>query len=468
MSDSGKDSHAFDQDALKQALSEPLEIPAHSGQANPDHNEPAEPLYDEGEAETEIQESVEENDEFNDQNSENMQLTNRVDGVATENTNGEVTNVLQAKESDHHFDEIVMKQALNEPLETPMNSGQMNTDRSEPAEPLYDEGEAVAALKETSDEYNDLNQNNLHRADSDNGIVTENTNIEDTNNFPKMEDELNFATMSSSDTSSDYNHTNNNGISRIVMAVIVLSAAGFTAFNWMANQKIEALKVQIENMETRMNNSVGVDAGQVTHEKAQHATNSGQEYEAILMQLATQIRQNREAIKALKQPVTNTAAQNNTDTAITASVPPAISSEDSIASPVSLKAEVGEVADEAAGKMAGTAKEAGAAKQETSMQETAKPASRKKGRGWNIILMTLKNETMADREVATLLKSGVQTEKHAVEVHGETLHELRTGRFEKINDARAYIKNVISGLGYKDAWIRQITVEPDQPKLAGK
>jgi cell division septation protein DedD len=449
-------------------LSESLEIPAHSGQVNSDHSEPAEPLYEEGEAETENLESIEENDEFNGQDLENMQQPNRDDGVATENTN-----VLPVKESDHHFDEDILKQALSEPLETPADSGQANSNHSEPAEPLYDEGEAALTeknleSKETNDEYNDLDQENLLHENSDNGIVTENTNVENTNNFPKMEDDLNFATISSSDPSSDCKNTNNNGISRIVMAVIVLSAAGFTASNWMTNQKIEALKVQIENMETRMNNSMGVDADQVTHEKAQHATNSGQENGAILMQLVTQIMENREAIEALKQPVTDTAAQNNTDTAITVNALPATSSENSITSPVSPKAEVGEVADEVAGKIAAATAKAAAAKQEASIPEVAKPVLNKKGRGWNIILMTLKNETMADRELAALLKSGVQAEKHAVEVHGETLHELRIGAFEQIGDARAYKKNVISGLGYKDAWIKQAAVEPDQPKLAGK
>jgi hypothetical protein len=191
MSDSGKESHAFDEDALKQALSESLEIPADSGQVNSDHSEPAEPLYEEGEAETENLESIEENDEFNGQDLENMQQPNRDDGVATESANGEVTNEFPAKESDHHFDEDILKQALSEPLETPADSGQANLDDNGPAEPLYDEGEAALTeknleSKETNDEYNDLDQENLLHENSDNGIVTENTNVENTNNFPKM------------------------------------------------------------------------------------------------------------------------------------------------------------------------------------------------------------------------------------------------------------------------------------------
>jgi cell division septation protein DedD len=249
----------------------------------------------------------------------------------------------------------------------------------------------------------------------------------------------------------------NNGISWIVMAVIFLSAAGFTASSWMANQKIAALKVQIENIEIRMNNSLSVDADQVTHEKAQHAINIGQKNEATLMQLATQIMENREGIEALKQLVANTAAQNYANTAIMLSVPPAFSSEDSIASPVSPKADEAEIADRVAGmKIAETAKKAGIAKQETSMPETAKPVLLKNGRGWNIVLMSLKNEAMADRELAALLKNGYQAEKHIVKVHGETFHQLRVGWFEQKDDALAYLKNVIAGMGYKDAWIRHM------------
>jgi hypothetical protein len=90
-----------------------------------------------------------------------------------------------------------------------------------------------------------------------------------------------------------------NGISWIVMAVILLSVAGFTASSWMANQKIAVLKVQVENLEIRMNNSLSAEADQVAHEKVQHAISSGQKNEATLMQQATQIMENREEIEPL-------------------------------------------------------------------------------------------------------------------------------------------------------------------------
>jgi len=87
---------------------------------------------------------------------------------------------------------------------------------------------------------------------------------------------------------------------------------------------------------------------------------------------------------------------------------------------------------------------------------TAKPILDKKDRGWNVIITSLKNEKMANRELAALLKSGLHVEKHTVEVRGETFHQLRVGWFEKKDDARAYLKNVIIGLGYRDAWIRHL------------
>jgi cell division septation protein DedD len=162
-------------------------------------------------------------------------------------------------------------------------------------------------------------------------------------------------------------------------------------------------------------------------------------------------------IKALKLLVADIAAQNNANSAIMASIPSAISSGDSIASPVSPKAEETEVADKvAAKKISEITEQAGATKQETAMPEAAKPAHLKEGRGWNIVLISLKNEAIADRELAALLKRGHQVEKYTVKVHGETFHQLRTGWFEQKDDALADLKKVISRLGYKDAWIRHM------------
>jgi cell division septation protein DedD len=451
MSDSEKDSHAFDEDALKQALSEPLESSADSGS---DNGEPAEPLYDEGEAET--LEPMED-DEYNEQDSENMQQLNVDNEVATENVNDEIAiELLPAKESDHHFDEDALKQALSEPLEPPVDSEPENSKPSEPSEPLYDEDDAesdsVESIEE-NDEFNDQDSKNIQQTNRGDEVATEVSDDEVTNISPKTEGNLNSATKPSSDSSRNCDNNSNSGISWVVIVVIVLAAAGFTVSNWMANQKIAALKVQLENIESRMNNGLGADANQVTNEKTERATNSGQGDEAILMQLATQIMENREAIAALKQPVMDAAVQNNTDTAIAVSAPPSTSSEDSIASPASPKAEQAEVAEKVAVKAADTAKQADAAKQEMPMPAPPKPVSRNKDRGWNIIIMSLKNEAMADSELAALLKNGQQAEKHTVKVHGETFHQLRTGRFERKEDALAYIKNVIKGLGYKDAWI---------------
>jgi len=241
-----------------------------------------------------------------------------------------------------------------------------------------------------------------------------------------------------------------NGISWIVMAVILLSAAGFTVSSWITSQKITALKVQIENLEIQMNNSLNAEADQVTHEKVQHAINSGQKNEAILIRQATQIRQNIEEIEALKQLVTDAVAQSKAASAIMASIPPAIRLEDSIASPANPKADEPEVAR----KISEITEKADVTKQETAVPEAAKPVPLKKGQGWNIVLTSLKNEAMADRELAALLKRGHQAEKHTVKVHGETFHQLRTGWFEQKADAFADLTTAISGLGYKDAWIR--------------
>ncbi len=442
MSDNGRERQAFEEDALKQALSEPLETPVHSEPENSDHSESVEPADDAGEAEKEIPESMEDIDD--DQNFGNRQQTNSDDEVTTENTNGEDSNILPTNESDHHFYEDTLKQALGEPLEIPVHSESENSDHSESVESSDNEGETKKETPESMediDEFNDQNFENKQQITKDNEVATESANDEDRNISPKVEGDLNFTATSTSDSSSCHNNTNNNGISQIVMTVIVLSVAGFTAFNWMANQTLEALKLQIESLETRMNNSSGIDADQVTDAKAQHVTDSEQENEVILMQMATQIRENREAIKALKQPVI--------DTAITVSALPEISSEDSIVDSSSSRV------DKVVRKKVETTKKVSTTKRGMPMPETPKSVSSKKSRGWNIILTSLKNEVIADRELATLLKSGQQVEKHTVKVHGETFHQLRTGWFERKDDALAYLKKAISDLGYRDAWIRR-------------
>lgn len=249
----------------------------------------------------------------------------------------------------------------------------------------------------------------------------------------------------------------NNGISWIVMAVILLSAAAFTASGWMTNQKIAALKIQIENLEIQMNNNRNAEADQVLHENIQQAISSGQKREAMLMQQAAQLIENREELESLKQLVADTVAQNKINSAIMASIPPAISSEDPIAKAVSPTTEQAEVADTVAvRKISAKTESSAATKQEMAIPEAARPEDSKKNQGWNVILISLKNEATADRELAALLKQGQQAEKHSVEVHGETFYQLRTGRFEREDDARAHLKTVIRNLGYKDAWIRHM------------
>ena len=247
-----------------------------------------------------------------------------------------------------------------------------------------------------------------------------------------------------------------NGISWIAMTVILLAAAGFTASGWMANQKIAALEIEISNSEIRMN-KLSIEANQMIHEKVQHAINSEQKNEALLMQQVTQIRANRKEIKALKQLVADMAAQNNANTAIMAKLPPAVSPESSTAAPAILKPEMAVAANKAvARKISQITEKVGTTEQATTTLEVAKPTPLKPDQGWNIVLISLKNEATAGRELAALLKRGHQAEKHTVTVHGETFYQLRTGWFDQEDDARAHLKKVISSLEYKDAWIRQI------------
>ncbi|ATX78560.1 Sporulation related domain-containing protein [Mariprofundus aestuarium] len=337
MSDSGKENHTFDEDALKQALSEQL--------------------YDESEAATDPLKSMEENDDFIDQDSEHMEQTEWVDEASTEDVRAKETRII-----------------------------------------------------------------------------------------PKKEDDLNFATKPLPDSSSNSNKTGSKGISRIVMAVIALAAAGFSVSSWMANQKIAALQLQVESIEARMNSGLGVDAGQ--GDQAQYTADSGPDNGAILMQLATQIMENREAIKALEPPVKNSAVQSTTDAPMGAS-----SSEGSTASLPAPEEEKARTADKEVKKVAEPLKKAAAVKSAKPIPEAAKSAAREKGEGWSVVLMSLKSEEMADRELAALLKSGHKAEKHMVKVRGETYYQLRMGWFAQKDDAHAYIKNVITGMGYKDVWI---------------
>ena len=214
------------------------------------------------------------------------------------------------------------------------------------------------------------------------------------------------------------------------------------------------LTVQLENIETRMNNRLNAEADQAVNEKEQQAANPEQGNEAILMQLTAQIMGNREAIKALKQSITEIASKNSTDTAMIMTKSLAAGSEDSAASPETPAAVMDTPSDKTATEIVQTAKKTSDMKQDTVKVETAAPISGNKGQNWNIALISLKSKERADREIATLLKNGIQAEKYMVEVNGETFYQLRTGGFEQIDDARAYIKNVITDLGYGSAWVR--------------
>lgn len=83
----------------------------------------------------------------------------------------------------------------------------------------------------------------------------------------------------------------------------------------------------------------------------------------------------------------------------------------------------------------------------------ASAASDNRKRGWAVYLTSLKSEEIADRELARLQSQGIQAEKHIAMVRGEKYFQLRTGQFEKTEEALARMRQVAAKVGYKDAWI---------------
>ena len=253
------------------------------------------------------------------------------------------------------------------------------------------------------------------------------------------------------DAAGKADNSNSSGISRIVIAVIVLSAIGFTASNWMANQKIDTLTARLENVEALLNDNSAGNQGQQPPQGAQQNEAFDQKNEAVLMQLSAQTMENRDAIETLRQAMAEAAKARASEakTAAAGSGKPAATAEAPAkeATPAASKST----------ETAPAAKQAASESNEQPAPKTASPASTsaKKGKGWNVVLMSLKNEEMAERELAALKKNGVQAEIHAVKVKGTIYHQLRLGWFEQKDDALQYIKDVVKDLGYKDAWIRQ-------------
>ena len=347
----------------------------------------------------------------------------------------------------HPFEEDLLKQALSESLQTPSGSNQTDSDQQESGDPLYNEDRGMAESEEDNHKF--------MQVDDESRFVAEDLPVKNTSTYTEVEDGLNTDAASEINVSGNVKNMNNSGLSRIVIAVVILSTIGFTVSNWKTSQKIDTLTAQLESVEAMVNHNPTRNAGQAENEKEQQAGSSDQRDEEILMQLLTQTMENREAIKGMRQLLTASASQNNRKSAAITSAA-AVASKESVITMAATVTEVPAVTDKPEKQILQTAKSIDGKKTESLKPKIAKPASYKKSQGWNIILTSLKNEANADRELAALQGIGMQVEKHAVKVRGETFYQLRTGWFKQKDDALAYIKNVISSKGYKGAWARRM------------
>ncbi|ATX82894.1 Sporulation related domain-containing protein [Mariprofundus ferrinatatus] len=345
------------------------------------------------------------------------------------------------KDDGHAFDGDALKQALSEPL--------------------YEKSKATEEILEHLKRHEEFNtqdpDTDMEPRDMADDAAMESTTADDTPIIPNKEDVMNFSTAAKTTSSSPLENRGNIGISRVVMAVIILAATGFTASIWMTNQKIDDLKSRVGQMEARMNNSLAIDPNQAANGLPD------QESEDILMQLASQIMENREAINALKQPVSEEPAQNSIDSEKTTAVS-AISTDKTPPQQEVVSTANAETADAPAEKTTKPESKTPVAKSSPSTSKSASRAAGNSKQGWGVVITSLKNEAMADKELAVLLERGLQAEKHTVKVRGETFHQLRVGWFEQKEDAAAHLNSVVHGLGYKDAWI----TPTQQPRTAIK
>jgi len=351
---------------------------------------------------------------------------------------------------NHPFDEETLRQALSESLQ-PASAERSNPGEDESATPLFDrdapsedtEGDEFGSF-DTDDElnYGDLaeswqepeveGQEEYLPEDEDESDM-EQPYAEPIRAYPETSDRVtSSAVQPTADTPDKNTNTDSAGLSRIVIGVIVLCAVGFTAANWMTSRKVETLTDRMEAMETKLN-TLTQRVNQAPAENDREATASIQSVDTTLAQLTATIMENREAIDALKQTAEASATSSG-------------------------GAPKPEILAAAPAETAVPVKKDQASKETVQQprqqaQPAAKPAPGKTASGWTVVLMSLKNEAMADEELAALLGKGVRVEKHTVQVKGETYHQLRAGQFEQKDAAIAYSKEVAGSLGYKEAWV---------------
>lgn len=328
-----------------------------------------------------------------------------------------------SENDDRTFDQDALKQALSETL---YNDPEPDSD-SEPR--LFDEDEPDSSSEAGPAPFVDEDESPLPVGSGYGDKVRIPINVPDMN--------LSESNNTPPSPAAENSHKGNGGgISRIFMVVVALAVAGFTAANWIASQKIDALSVQFEQLKAEMADSENSDRAKTTD-------NSEQASSEILMQLATQITENREAIKSLQQAMTASTSPNS-DTPVKKERPEKATK--TVASSSNMTPKV------APKKVTAVEKPNKPAAQEKS-KPTAIPAAKQATPSWGVVITSLKNEAMADREIAALKQKGYTVMKHTVTVKGSTFHQLRMGSFEKKEDAIKYMKSTVRSLGYKDAWI---------------
>ena len=354
-------------------------------------------------------------------------------------------------EENRPFDEEILKQALSESLQSESQSepqpDPIDEEAVETEMPLFDDKQPEDAAEDTGlnrfDTEEELSYGDLVEAWQEQEEQDEDAS-EDEADFDEPED-IPIAQDSEEETpppaptptnvmkqKQEGEQVNNPGFSRIVIGVVALCAIGFTASNWMTNQKVDELTKQLAGIENRLD-TLSQKIGQPPVENNMEAEETKLRDQATLAQLTAGIMENREAIDALERSMAEAERQNNAKPAKPAASPA------KAAAPVQQMRE--KEVRESAEKAPATAK------------PEAQAAPAKKSPGWTVVLMSLKNEAMADAELSGLLGKGIKAEKHTVMVHGDTFHQVRAGRFDSKEEATAYIKSTLSTLGYQDAWV---------------
>ena len=346
---------------------------------------------------------------------------------------------------NHPFDEEMLRSALSESLQS-APAEEPDADQTGSATPLFDR-EAMADKREEEgfDAFSgddELNYGDLAESwqeedeeeylpeDEEEEAAMEQTHDEPIHAYPETKKQLApGAPQPAPNASGNSGGAEGTGLSRLVIGIIVLCAIGFTASNWMTSRKVDALVGQLEETQARLDALTQkvsrLPAGDDT-------ADSSQSGEAMLAQLTAGVLENREAIDTLKRSVETLA---NIDR-----------SQPKQDIPVAGPAETA-----APGKPEKTPPAAKKAKEQPKLP--AKPAAGKQSPGWSVVLMSLKNEAMADEELAVLLGKGIKAEKHTVLVKGETYHQLRAGSFEQKEAALDYSRELSETLGYKGAWV---------------